>query len=195
MVSLVFASMAAATLALADLSDELDYREKMGYPVEGGVNVVDAGEAEIMNDTTNTGTVKPEPKPASTGVAVFVNGEYVAFPDQKPFVNKDGRTMVPVRFVAEELGAKVAWDQAAQKVIITRKDKAVVLWINQANYTVNGAKKSMDTKPVLVNKRTMVPLRFISEALGAQVQWDGATRTVYVALYDSATNAGEVVGK
>jgi hypothetical protein len=110
-------------------------------------------------------------------VKVYVDGKEVSFPDQKPYIDANNRTLVPVRFPAEVFGAKVDWDgkDGKGRVDIAKpaNNKNVQLWINQRNYLVNGSSRSMDTEAVLTPQgRTVVPVRFIAEALGVKVEWD-----------------------
>lgn len=109
---------------------------------------------------------------ATPEVLVYVDSRQVIFPDQAPYINPDGRTMVPVRFVAQELGAKVDWDNATQTVTIKRGDTVITLQIGESVAQVNGNPVTFDTKAKLTAQgRTMVPLRFVSEALGTKVDW------------------------
>jgi hypothetical protein len=108
-------------------------------------------------------------------ILIYVDGKKVSFPDQQPIINKDNRTLVPVRFVSETLGAKVGWNSKNKEVQINHeaKQKDIKLWVNKKNYTVNGESKTMDTKAELTKKsRVIVPLRFVSEGLGADVRWE-----------------------
>lgn len=106
------------------------------------------------------------------GVKVYVNGGPVSFPDQQPFIDLFfQRTYVPLRFVSEALGAKVDWEGAGQKVVISKGDKIIGLQIGSKEAVSNGEELFLDTVPLLVEGRTMVPLRFISEALGVEVNW------------------------
>ncbi|AYO31275.1 copper amine oxidase N-terminal domain-containing protein [Biomaibacter acetigenes] len=116
-------------------------------------------------------------------MTVKVNGKEISFPDQQPYLNKDGRTMVPVRFISESLGAKVSWDEKTKTVTITGKDRAgesrtVKLKIGENKAVINGKAVTFDTRAEFKNGRTMVPLRFVSEVLGAKVTWDQNTKTV-----------------
>lgn len=113
-------------------------------------------------------------------VSVLVNGKEVYFPDQVPYINKDNRTMVPVRFVSESLGAKVSWDNDNRMVIIEKDNATIKLKIGENKADVNGKTVSFDTSAVLQNDRTMVPVRFISEALGAKVGWNQENKTVEI---------------
>uniref|UniRef100_UPI00055015FA copper amine oxidase N-terminal domain-containing protein n=1 Tax=Alkaliphilus transvaalensis TaxID=114628 RepID=UPI00055015FA len=124
-------------------------------------------------------------------------GERITLPDAQPFVDANSRTQVPVRFVSEALGAKVDWNSSQQKVTVVLNDREIILYIGDKNYLVNGASQEMDTEALLKEGRTFVPLRFVSEALGANVRWDGAIRTVYITLDGSEvteSNTREVAG-
>ncbi len=114
-------------------------------------------------------------------LTVYVNNKPVDFPDQKPFIDDNNRTLVPVRFVTEALGADVIWDDKTQTVLIKKGDKEISLTINEKKITINGKEKYMDTSPIITdNNRTMVPVRFISESLGELVGWDRKTNSVYI---------------
>ncbi len=107
-------------------------------------------------------------------VSVYLNGTQVVFPDQQPFFDASaGRVFVPVRFVSEALGAQVEWVQQEQKIVIGRGGKEIILYIGQKEVFVDGRPYTLDVAVRLVNSRTMVPLRFVSEALGAGVKWTG----------------------
>lgn len=122
------------------------------------------------------------PSVLAANVNIEVNNKIVIFPDTQPFINKDNRTMVPIRFVAEQLGMEVKWDNASPNlVLITSTDKTIILSIGNKIASINGESISMDTIPVLVQNRTMVPLRFISESMQIQVDWEEKTRTVRLA--------------
>jgi len=105
-------------------------------------------------------------------VEVFVNGSPVTFPDQKPYLDESaGRVFVPVRFVSEALEAKVDWLAESQKVVIIKAEKIVTLTIGEKTFNISGQDYPLDAPAYIENSRTMVPLRFISEALGAEVTW------------------------
>ncbi len=113
-------------------------------------------------------------------ISVYVDNVKVSFPDQKPYIDKNSRTLVPIRFIAEEMGAEVGWDGSKQLVTIDKGNTLIELLIGEKRATVNGSVKTFDTSAVLYNSRTMVPLRFISETLGTEVDWDGSARVVYI---------------
>ncbi len=104
-------------------------------------------------------------------VTVTLDDNEVMFPDQKPII-ENSRTLVPVRFVSEALGAKVDWIQAEQKVVITKDSKKIELVVGQKKVKIDNKDITLDVASKSQNDRTLVPLRFISEAFGCQVDWD-----------------------
>ena len=105
--------------------------------------------------------------------------------DTAPFIMED-RTLLPIRYVAEELGARVEWDNDERKVTITLEGTRIELWIERNYAMVDGLYRAIDeynpnVKPIIVLPgRTMLPLRFIAENLGCQVEWDPARSEVTV---------------
>ncbi|GEM_PF-2064716 len=100
--------------------------------------------------------------------------------DVPPTIIND-RTMVPVRFIAESFSAIVDYDEATQQITIQLGDDTIQMFVGQKTYYVNGKPHDdMDAPPVIKDGRTLVPVRFVAQALGASVGWDGETRTVTV---------------
>lgn len=97
-----------------------------------------------------------------------------------PYIDGNGRTMVPVRFIAEALGAQVTWDGQARTVRIEDGATRIVMTVDSTRYTINGAAKTMDTAPIIHQgwDRTMVPVRFVGEALGCALDWAPHNDTV-----------------
>nr|WP_283809179.1 copper amine oxidase N-terminal domain-containing protein [Tumebacillus amylolyticus] len=118
-----------------------------------------------------------------------MNNKVIAFPDAKPFVDENDRTMVPVRFVAESMGATVDWMPNTQFVVIKLPGKDIRMRVGETKASVNGASVMLDTKSVMTNDRTYVPLRFVSENLGADVKWDAPNNAVLI-TYKNPTNNG-----
>ena len=106
---------------------------------------------------------------------VAVDRKQVHF-DVLPWVNPaTNRTLVPIRFVSEALGAKVTWvEERPDEVLIERPGLRIFFRIGDNKADVNGKIVYMDQPSILVNDRTLVPLRFISEAFGCKVDWVGA---------------------
>lgn len=94
------------------------------------------------------------------------------------YVGASGRTMVPLRFVSESLGFTVTWEAKTRQVTIRGAGREVSLRIGQSRAVVDGREKRLDTVPVIYRNRTMVPLRFVAETFGLEVDWEGSTRTV-----------------
>jgi len=118
---------------------------------------------------------------SSKDITVKVDGKTIDFPDARPFIDtQSNRTMIPVRFVAENLGCKVDWNGDLRVVYIQKNDTLIELKIGVLEAIVGGKVISLDAKAVIKENRTFVPLRFVSEALGAFVEWNGDTRTVYI---------------
>lgn len=126
-----------------------------------------------------------QPMPGTYEVAVNVNGDYIKFPDAQPAIVND-RTMLPLRAMAEFMGAKVEWSEETYQIKILLDDTVVTLAIGSPEVTVEKsgetATATMDVAPFLddIYERTYVPVRFISEAFGYQVSWDDATATATV---------------
>lgn len=142
----------------------------------------------------STAPASPQPPAAAGGqeVTIMVNNQ-VLRPDVPARVI-NGRTMVPVRFVAQALNCAVDWDQATSTVIITSPGKnrarPPVNRTGRINILVDGRLLSPDVPPLLLSGRTMVPVRFVAEALGATVDWNGATQTVLIKRAAGAARQG-----
>jgi len=119
-------------------------------------------------------------------INVVVNGIRVNFPDARPFINEDSRTMVPIRFIAEKLKAKVEWNGEKRLVYMNLAGKQIILGIGNSFAHVNSVKTEFDTAAEIVQDRTMVPLRFIAETFGANVSWNGENKTVTVTTVPEA---------
>ena len=97
--------------------------------------------------------------------------------DVNPVI-ENGRTLVPMRGIFQALGAAVAWDGALQKVTANTVERSVELQIGHNLARVNGQEVLLDVPAAIRADRTMIPLRFVGEALGCRVDWDGSKRTI-----------------
>ncbi len=131
---------------------------------------------------------------------MFVNGimeEIDPGRGTKPvIIPKWGRTVVPIRAIVEALGGTIEWDGKTRSITITLNEKQlppsppvhtiyIVMQIDNPVASVNGEKRWIDSKnhsvkPVIINDRTMVPIRFVAENLGCTVEWDGKTKTITI---------------
>ncbi len=115
---------------------------------------------------------------AAEAITVIVDGAALAL--DVPPVQIAGRVLVPLRGIFERLGAQVVFDPVAQTVTATRDAVTVVLRLGSREARINQRIVLLDIPPLALRGRTMVPLRFVSEALGARVDWDERTRTVLI---------------
>ncbi len=127
-------------------------------------------------------------------ITVRVNGYAVDFPDAKPYVDENSRTMIPVRFATESLGAEVAWDNDTQTATIAKDGITVDVTIGSDTLKVAGDGKittvEMDTEAIIKDSRTYVPIRFVAEALGAYVDYSDTYKTV--GIYQDKLTAEEI---
>ena len=132
-------------------------------------------------------------------ISDMIGNTYVRLNDKilgfsQPPVTESDLTLVPMRFLFEQMGAEVTWDDAAQTAMATvpvtteeeiqtfglAQEKSVTFSVDNTTATVNGSMATMDVPARLINDQTMVPLRFLSENLGFDVSWDEASRTAIV---------------
>ena len=99
--------------------------------------------------------------------------------DVAPVIRND-RTMLPIRLIAESLGATVAWDGENRVVTITRNKTVIKITIDSSTAIVNGVEAELDSPAFIENDRTFIPIRFVSENLGAKVEWIGESRQVII---------------
>lgn len=148
-----------------------------------------AGVALMLLASLTSTSVLAAPVPTTKSINLVINSVPVNT-DVKPII-MNGRTLAPIRVISESLGASVNWDKATQKVTITRDSDVIELTINKLQVKVNGVTQVLDQAPILHNSSTMLPLRFIGEALGCTIGWDAKTRTVTV----TENNAGGSITK
>jgi len=115
---------------------------------------------------------------------VVFEGENIIF-DVLPRI-QENRVLVPLRGIFERLGAQVIWDQQSGTVTILSAGKKIELGINSINAKINGEIWTLDIAPFVINGRTLVPLRFVSENLGAKVEWVPASRQVKITAHKGA---------
>ena len=120
-------------------------------------------------------------------ISVVLDGQKIQF-DVPPEIIND-RTMVPLRAIFEALGATVEWDGNTHTVTSTKGDREVKMRIGIAQITINGSSKALDVAPCVINDRTLVPVRAISEAFDMSVKWDGSTKTVKISSGAVATGS------
>ncbi|WP_042240245.1 stalk domain-containing protein [Paenibacillus sp. FSL R5-0912] len=110
--------------------------------------------------------------------SMLVNGTKQAI-DVAPIV-KDGSTYVPIKYVLDAFGGNAIWDQNTKKIMVLRGAKALDLTVNKKEFLLNGKRQSADVAPLILNGRTLVPLRLVTEQLGLTVKWEQITKTVTI---------------
>ena len=132
--------------------------------------------ASLLSDKNLYNKVKDYYK--NQPIKVYVQGEKVDF-DQEPII-KNGRTLVPLRKIFEALNADVIWDGETKTAKVTKGNIEIEFQIGNKNLIANGKSKTIDVEPQLVNGRTLVPLRAISESMNLNVDWNGTTKIVNI---------------
>ncbi len=113
------------------------------------------------------------------GAKVRINGSLIEFENQYPII-EDDRTLIPIRGLLEKLGASVEWNHENYEAVIQKDGIRVVLPIGSSTAYVNGEEVELDVPAELRNGRTMVPLRFILDQFGIEIEWEQQTRTVNI---------------
>jgi hypothetical protein len=108
----------------------------------------------------------------------LVNGQSVSL--QTAPIIRSGVTLVPLRFVAETFGISPVWEGVFQIIDLPLGTRTVRLQIGQRFAAVDGKRVALEAAPVILGGVTMVPLRFIADMLGADTQWEAATRTIII---------------
>jgi len=114
------------------------------------------------------------------GINVTVDGSAVPFQNGMGPKSVDGRVLVPLRGVFEQMGAYVQWNPTTRDVTANRGNSDVRLHIGDRMATVDGRSVTLDVPAQIINGATMVPIRFLSESLGAEVRWRSAERLVMI---------------
>jgi hypothetical protein len=122
-------------------------------------------------------------------VSVYLNGAKLKF-DVEPYIKK-GRTMVPFRKIFESLGVDVSWNGANKTILANNSSTDIFIQISKPQAVVNGFKTDLDVAAEIIEGRTFVPLRFVSENTGAEVNWDDNTKTVYISYVFDKYKLGE----
>lgn len=104
-----------------------------------------------------------------------------------PYVNQDGRTMVPLRFISENMGASVAWNGDANQAMIQKGNTTIYVTVGLNQIVVNGSNVDMDTTAENTGGHVFIPARFIAEALGAEVDYNPELNKVFI-LSDKTNN-------
>ena len=110
-------------------------------------------------------------------------------------VIQNNRTLVPVRTIIEAMGGRVNWNGDTRTTTLTYNDGEIQLVIGSNTATLNGENAVLDAEPVIINGRTMLPIRFIAEGFGFNTEWDADTRSITITKTEEAAsyNQPEVI--
>lgn len=123
---------------------------------------------------------------ANNNVEVYLNGNKIEFDVQPQIIND--RTMVPMRAIFEAMNCEVVWHQNLEQIVVWQNDELLMNLEVGRNYMdlFDAGTKELDVPPMIINERTLVPLRAISESIGATVSWNGKTKTVTITYTQQA---------
>ena len=183
-------------VVIADGKNEIQVTTRFDYPNKPSKEVTTGG-----GGGGGGGTPKPQPEPQPEpevnprdkrientvilqidNYAVVIDGTLKHVDEDtevRPYI-KNNRTMVPLRLIAEAFENEVEWIPETRSVVIKSEGIEIVLNIGSDIVYVNGEQKSLDAAPEISNSRTFVPLRFIAEILGKDVNWDESNRAVII---------------
>lgn len=148
-----------------------------------GASATAANQVAAKNTAVSTATTKTATTVNKAAVpSVRVNDRLVSFPDTQPYIDGNSRTMIPVRFVGEALGADVNWEDNTQSAVISLDGTTVKVPVGSKTISVTKggitSTVAMDTQAVVTDGRTCIPIRFVAEALGAYVGYSNYYNTV-----------------
>jgi len=152
-------------------------------------SAIAAPQAWSSESLTTGGTIQLTPKETvlvfAIGQSVYKSNGAAVNMDVSPMA-REGRTLLPIRYIADPLGAVTSWDNLENKVTIKTKTKTIELWLNKNMARVNGAEVMIDpanpnVAPIAIPPgRTMMPLRFIAENLDCAVTWDNPSQSATI---------------
>lgn len=156
------------------------------YPILGKLNakdtvkVIDAssGWYQLLLPTGEVGYVSKEYITLSKDIRLIINQKQVE-PAVAPVISNN-TTLVPIRIISEELGSRVNWDNTKKRVTIQKGKDVIELYIGSKTAYVNGKAVTLLTAPIIKQGTTLVPIRFISEQLGAYVEWDHTEKMIMI---------------
>ena len=179
-------SGALSGVSFMSLYEPSPMEEYIGPFYEDGKEITKAQYEAKVNNLRSRTTSKLGSSFSEAEIIAYLNTLVIVYLDGKqipmataPIVD-NGRTMVPFRGIFEALGLKVDWDANTKTVTGTKEGKTIQLMIGDKTAVVDGQNQTLDAVPMISNGATLVPLRFVAEASGLEVKWDGAERQVLI---------------
>ncbi|KRF10731.1 hypothetical protein ASG93_17510 [Paenibacillus sp. Soil787] len=122
---------------------------------------------------------------STSGIKLYMNEKKLVSNEVQPRI-VNGNTIVPVRIIVEEIGAKVSWDEPTRKVTIVKDDMNIQLVIDSKTALIKGKKENLEVAPIIEKGNTMLPLRFIGQLMGIEFKWDSLTSSVHMFKKDDS---------
>ena len=179
-ISLGFTSLTSALPMSSPTADVID-RQEISIP-SSETFMVTAGTQTSKENGANSGFSQALNQRLNNAIVLCIGNSTAYVNDNKTQVDpesaetnpviRDGRTLVPVRFISESLGAIVDWDGNTSKVKVSLNGKIVKMAIGNDNINIDGVDSKLDVPAQIVNGRTFIPFRALVEALGKKVFWD-----------------------
>ncbi len=156
-------------------------RQTGGYHYHnGGSSSSNTSSYTSTNTTQNVTTSKPvKVEPVTKYVNLSVNGEIIDT-EAKPFLNNDARTMVWIVDVANTFNATTSWDSSTNTVTVKKDDTIIKVKIGDNKINVNGENIMMDTKAIIKDGRTYLPISAIAKAFNVSYTWDNDTSAINI---------------
>ncbi len=126
----------------------------------------------------------------ASGISVHIDGAPATFSESAKII--EGRTLVPLRAIFNELGASIAWDNETQTVTAQKDGVTVVMQIGNRVFTRDGERITLDVPPQIVEGRAYVPARAVGESFGAKVGWEKNTRTITISTEGINSNKSDL---
>ena len=125
-----------------------------------------------------------------------INGENQKM-DAAPFIKND-RTMVPIRFIISAFGGEISWDENTRTAIVKYNNDEIEIPIDSNTVKVNGENQNVDSPAIIKDNRTFVPIRFVAENFGMNIEYNEKTKEVTITennkkIYNNDTNAEKVL--
>ncbi len=124
------------------------------------------------------GLASYNPAYAETKIRALLNGKEIIF-DQAPVI-ENGTTLVPVRAILEALGLELQYDAKTKAILAKNSEIEIAMQINNKNAYIDRVQVQMEVPAKIINSRTMVPIRFLAEAMELEVSWDGKSKIIYI---------------
>lgn len=139
---------------------------------------------DAMTETAYKRYAWIEREPVDHTLKIYMDDILISFPDEKPFIDENNRTQVPIRAIGEAIGFQIGFKTESGQSIVTieKAGKKIELYINQLYAVIDGETIEMDTAPIIKNGRTMIPLRFIAEHLGIDTHFDSTSNSVIMTI-------------